>query len=199
VRLAKLAALPRGDSGRMRSMTPPPRSPCGSLQVCARRPYGRRARLAARGRPAAPDGPAPDLEIGFPRRSIEHASNSPRKLRAIEHASRYPPSARSLRQSGGGENTEVAEATTFDRPLRGQGLGYGRADTPHVSRAQNRDGQGNRFAAATPALTARKGAHAWNASAPGECRPVSPGEWQSQQGGAGTTQMRTSLDINHNH
>lgn len=38
---------------------------------------------------------------GFPRRSIEHASNSPHRLRAIEHASRYPPSARVSDKSGG--------------------------------------------------------------------------------------------------
>jgi hypothetical protein len=132
VRSAKLAALPRGDSGRMQSMTPHLAAPAGACRS-ARGAFGRRARLAARGRPAAPDGPAPDLAIGFPRRSIEHASNSPRKLRAIEHASRYPPRR--------GPSDKAGAETIRRSPRR-----------PHLI---------GRFAAAAPALTARKGAHAW--------------------------------------
>jgi len=44
-------------------MTPKPHTPPDGAQVCARH-RRRRARLAARGRPAAPGGRAPDLRIG---------------------------------------------------------------------------------------------------------------------------------------
>jgi hypothetical protein len=46
--------------------------------------------------------------IGFPQRGIEHASNSPRKLRAIEHASRYPP-RRAPSDKAGAKNTSGME------------------------------------------------------------------------------------------
>lgn len=83
--------------------------------------------LTARGRPASPDRRSPS---GFPRRGIEHASNSPHKLRAIEHASRNPPSASVSDKSGG----------KSERPGRfANGRARARLRTPPTARAGPRE------------------------------------------------------------
>ena len=138
------------------------------------------------GRSHAPSGDGVPLGRG-----IEHASNSPRRLRAIEHASRYPPRRDSLRQIRGEEHrcdgTRRRRAPSDGPASRsGYSRGTGAEDTS-VSRAGSATGQGNPLRGRPkPADLDRRWRRArMNASAPGEIQPVShQGKWGRGYAGA---------------
>ncbi len=119
------------------------------------------------GSAGAPDGHAPRRGAGYPRRSIEHASNSPRKLRAIEHASRYPLFG-ALPPTNPGRGTRAPwnspQASASKRPGSRAGFShfYSEPKTRQCRAADQRPVKATRYAGGRtrPTLTGAGGAHA---------------------------------------
>jgi hypothetical protein len=108
-KMAELAALPRGCSEAPCSMTPYLRTP----HERAVSPCLAGARLAARGRPAAPDGQAP---FGCPRRvsNIRPIVLAGCELLNTRHDT--APRRHDLRQSGGGNPITLAGRCAIQAP-----------------------------------------------------------------------------------
>jgi hypothetical protein len=121
-----------------------------------RRVVGRQRRTVAR----------PIWGWGALGRGIEHASNSPRRLRAIEHASRYPP-RRAPSDKSGAKNTGVMELAAGERQVMDRQAGQDAHASPQPKTRQCR-APDQRAVKATcyaggrirPTWTAAGGAHA---------------------------------------
>jgi hypothetical protein len=128
----------------------------GTAVLDWRRVVGRQRRTVAR----------PIWGWGALGRSIEHASNSPRRLRAIEHASRYPPRRGSLRQIRGEElrchGTRHRRARVMDRQAGRDAHASSEPKTRQCRAPDQPAVKATRYAGGRtrPTLTAAGGAHA---------------------------------------